>query len=129
MRRAPSFQDRTWPSVSSRKIAYSPTASTRSRIWSGPASAGDVMLDRPELLDLDPHAVAGRQEARRVECHPDPGRRAGQDQVPGLEGDRLREEAHQVLDAEDEVRGVGVLAQLVVDPRTQLQVLGVRDLV
>src|SRR3954470_19157815 len=129
MRRAPSFQLRTWPWVSSRKIAYSWTASTRRRIWSAPVSGGDVMLDRSEVLDLDPHAVARREEARRVERHADARRRAGEDEVPGPEGDRLRQEAHVLVAPEDQVLGAGVLPELAVDPGAQLQVPRVGDLV
>src|SRR4051812_21669278 len=117
-----------WPPVSRTKTAYSVTASTSSRSWSVPAgSAADLMLDRAELLDLDPYPVAGLEEARRVEGEADAGRGPGEDQVAGLERDRLQQEAHERLDAEDQIRRARVLSQLAVDPRAQLQRLGALD--
>src|SRR4051794_11953626 len=105
-------------------------ASTSSRSWSPPPrSAGDLMLDRPQVLDLDLHAIAGGEELRRGEREADARRRAGEDQVAGLEGDRLLQEADEVGDAEDQVRRARVLAQLAVDPRAQLEVLDIGDLV
>jgi hypothetical protein len=51
-----------------------------------------------------------------VEREADAGGRAGEDQVAGLERDRLQQEAHEILDPEDQVRRVRVLAQVAVDP-------------
>src|SRR5436190_8296414 len=85
------------------------------------------MLDRAEALDLDPDAVTGLQEARRVEREADAGRRAGQDEVARLQGDRLQQEAHKRLYPEDQIISAGVLAQVAVDPRAQLQRLGAAD--
>src|SRR5258708_39801770 len=50
--------------------------------WS--AAVGDeprILL--AEALDRDPHRVAGFEEARRLEAHRHPGRRAGRDHVAG----------------------------------------------
>ena len=55
----------------------------------------DRILHRADALDLAPHAVAGLEEHGRVAEHADAGRRAGGDEVAGLEGDLLRDEADE----------------------------------
>ena len=74
------------------------------------------MLDRAQALDLDPHDVSVVQIARRVEGHADAVGRAGEDDVARLERDRLGDEVDELLRAEDQLVGVGVLALLAVDP-------------
>src|SRR4051795_2644942 len=61
------------------------------------ANLGHAVLDRAEALDLDAHDVAGGQERRRVEADAHARRRAGEDQVAGLERAGLAQEAHDVL--------------------------------
>src|SRR3954464_13617112 len=72
MRRAPAFQVRIRPSRSSRKIAYSATASTRSRSWSwarSPASCSkwreqDSNLRRQCQRIYSPSPLTARESRR-----------------------------------------------------------------
>src|SRR4051794_24962035 len=89
----------------------------------------DPVLDRAEPLDLHAHDVAVLEELRRVHRHADAARRAGQDEVAGLERAGLGDEVHEVVDLEQQVVRPRVLAQLAVDPRAQAQVLGLGHLV
>ena len=50
----------------------------------------DRVLDRADALDLAADPVAGLEEDRRVAEDADARRRAGRDDVAGLQGDRLR---------------------------------------
>jgi hypothetical protein len=94
------------------------------------------MLNHTYAFDFDPDHVAGLQElgparpARPwVERHPDPARGPGQDQIPRRQRARLADELDHLPAAEDQVAGVAVLAELAVDPGSELQVARVGDLV
>src|SRR3954451_9042798 len=77
--------------------------------WTNGSGDLDRVLDRAEPLDLDPHDVAVGQQLRRVEVGADPGRRAGEDDVARLQGDRLGQEVDERLGPEDQVRRGAVL--------------------
>src|SRR5256885_135708 len=85
--------------------------------WRGGSAA---IRDEPrillaETLDRDPHRVASLEEARRLEAHRDPGRCAGRDHVAGHQRHEMADIADDVLDAEDQIGGVAVLAALAID--------------
>src|SRR3954451_3627671 len=69
-----------------------------------------------DALDAHPHNVAALQEPRRLQADADAGRRARRDDVARQQRHAGRERLHQAGDVEDQVPGVGLLADLVVDP-------------
>src|SRR4051812_21253649 len=71
--------------------------------------ADDGVGERADPLDLDRHRVAGDERT-------DAGRRPGRDDVPGLERHDEGDELDQLIDREDQVRGVRGLAADAVDP-------------
>src|SRR5216684_2580782 len=95
--------------------------------WSAPVGDEPRVL-LAEALDRDPHCVAGFEEFRRLEAHRDPGRGAGRDDVAGHQRHELADIADDVLDAEDQIGGVAVLAPLAVDVGRYLELPGVAHL-
>src|SRR6478752_6734258 len=89
----------------------------------------DAVFDRAQTLDFDADHVAGLQELRRIHRHTYAVWRAREDQVARLQRARLPDERHELVTAEHQVGGVGVLAQIAVDPRAQVQASGLRHLV
>src|SRR5690242_802714 len=89
----------------------------------------DAVLDRAQTLDFDANHIAGLQELRRIHRHTYAVWRAREDQVARLQRARLPDKRHELLTAEHQIGGAGVLAQLAVDPRAQVQVARVRHLV
>ena len=87
------------------------------------------VLDRAEPLDLDPHDVAGLEEARGSIDRPTPRGVPVRIRSPGASVHVSREKSTTLAAAEDQVGRPAVLAQLAVDPRAQREVLRVRDLV
>ena len=65
------------------------------------------------------------QPLRRLEAHADARRRAGGDDVAGIERDAARAGLDQRRDVEDHVAGAAVLAQLAVDPAAHARVAAV----
>src|ERR687895_2781194 len=75
----------------------------------------DWILDRPDPVDLAAHDVAAHHVARGLGEVAHARRRAGRDQVAGVEGDRARGERDQRDDVEDHLGGARVLPGLAVD--------------
>src|SRR4051812_19390650 len=78
------------------------------------SACDDGIRDRADAVDLDRDLVSRPQPDRRLAEGADAGRRAGDDQVARHERDRLRDECHDLGDAEDLVRRVRVLHRLAV---------------
>ena len=78
---------------------------------SGRRPVDDRILHPTDPLDLDPGAIAGLEEDRRVPEHADPGRRPRRDDVTRLEGDVGADELDQGRDVEDHVPGPALLHQ------------------
>ena len=83
----------------------------------------DRIGDLADAVDLDRDGVARLQQPLRVAEDADPGGRAGQDQVAGLERRRARGVADDLVDPEDQVRRRRVLQRLAgddgADPRAR----------
>src|SRR5262249_17388986 len=88
----------------------------------------DPARQPPEAVDLDGDLVARAEEDLRLAEDPDAGRRAGGDQVARRQRDRLRDEAEDLVDAEDHVRGRRVLHPFAVQDRADRQRLRMGDL-
>src|SRR3984957_19591540 len=86
-----------------------------------------LLLTQP--IDTERHHVAGFQERRRLHAEPDARRRAGDDDVAGLQDEILRAAPNDVAAVEDHGRGVAALAFLAVDVEPHVQFLRVLDLV
>src|SRR6478735_3515646 len=79
-------------------------------------SAGDHRVgDLADAVDLDRDGVTGLEEALRVAEDADAGGCAGQDEIARLEGCGTGGVADDLVDLEDEVRGVRVLQRLARD--------------
>jgi hypothetical protein len=74
-----------------------------------------VVAERPDALDLDLTQVACVER-------PDPGGRAGRDEVSGFERHRVRDVAYEVCDGEGQRAGASALTDLSVDARLDLEV-------
>src|SRR5690606_12678189 len=79
--------------------------------------------------DLNNNLITGFEEDLGFSVNPDAAGRAGQDDVAGFEGDGLGDVLDQVIDAKDELAGVGFLTSLAVDATGDFQSVGVVDLV
>src|SRR5438128_653217 len=75
----------------------------------------DAVFQRANAVDLDAHDVAGLEIPRRIKTDADTDRRAGGDDVAGLQRDALRQRRDDGRDVEDEQRYAGILAQILVD--------------
>src|SRR3984957_11684811 len=82
-----------------------------------------------EPIDTQRHHVAGLQERRRLHAEPDARRRAGDDDVAGLQDEILRAAPDDVAAVEDHGRSVAALAFLAVDVEPHVQFLRVLELV
>ena len=90
----------------------------------------DLLRLLAEALDAEAHGLAGLQEDRvRLHAHADAGRRAGGDDVAGLQGHELADVADELGDAEDHRLGRAVLAAVAVDLEPHVEVLRVGDFV
>src|SRR3954452_8625347 len=106
----------------------SPRAEKAARIKARGRPSGEAGLELADAGDRDPHRVAALQELRRGKADANAGRRAGRDEVAGLKRQPGRDRLDERRDVEDEVARVRVLAQLAVDPASDVEVLR-RDLV
>ena len=88
----------------------------------------DRVRERADALDLDRDLVARLQQPLRIAEDTDSRGSAGEDQVAGLEGHRLRRVTDDLVDAEDEVRRRRVLEHLAAHDRADAEVVRVRDL-
>src|SRR5580704_16939437 len=86
-----------------------------------------LLLAQP--IDAERHHVAGLQKRRRLHAEPDALRRAGDDDVAGLQDEILRAAPHDVAAVEDHGRGVAALTFLAVDVKPHVQFLRILDLV
>ena len=68
------------------------------------------ILEGADAVDLDPDDVAGLEVARRVEADADAGRRAGGDDVAGLQRHAGRDRRDDRRDVEDQEAGIRALA-------------------
>ena len=83
------------------------------------ASLDAGVAERADALHLDHHAVAGHERT-------DAGRRAGRDDVAGLQRAEAREPLDQLGHREDQLAGVRVLALLAVHPALDVESDGSR---
>ena len=91
---------------SSARRRPSPSISTAMRSTNCVAMARNLLdgvLERTDAVDLDAHAIAAAQVFRRVEADADARRRAGGDDVAGIERDAGRDGRDQGRDVEDQV--------------------------
>src|SRR5678815_465413 len=65
--------------------------------------SGHCIRKYPQSFHLDLDDVAGLEEDGRLAREANAGRRAGRDDVAGLQRNCLRQEGHQGVDAEDEL--------------------------
>src|SRR5262249_7265244 len=106
------------PQTKSRPIS-APAGDTNPRVPAGYASLRlDAVAQHPDPGDLDLDEVAGLEEDRVGPERPNPGRRAGCDDVPWLQGDARADVSDQLGNRKDHVCGVAVLHQDSVDPRS-----------
>src|SRR5215471_17894467 len=83
-----------------------------------------------ESLDAELHRVAGFQILRlRLHAERDARRRAGDDDVTGLQHHELRAVPHKVGDAEDHGLGGALLAGLAIHTKPHVELLRIGDFV
>src|SRR6476661_11182712 len=88
----------------------------RAAVW---LAADHRVGEASDALDLDLEAVTGLDQA-------DAGRGAGPDDVARQQGERMRDDGHQLAHAADHLAGAAVLAEFAVETALDLQVLGVQ---
>src|SRR5450755_4387692 len=89
------------------------------RSLAGLLARTNALMGLAETLDAIFDEIAWAQIDGRLVSHPDAGRRAGAEDVPGQQGHEPRHVAHQCRDVEDQARRVAVLFGLAVDLEPQ----------
>src|SRR6266550_3776025 len=79
-------------------------------------SSAKAVGQRPDAGDRYQDLISRLEKARRIEADPDPGRRAGGDEIARLQGEPCRNRCHQRGDIEDEVASIAILPKLAVHP-------------
>src|SRR5690606_15110429 len=100
-------------------------------------AASRLLADRPhhglaldaEAVDAGAHRLPALEEDGRLAAHADAGRRAGGDDVAGLEAHEPADIADDPAHAEDHRPGRAVLITMAIDLEPQPRVLRVADLV
>src|SRR5579863_456376 len=87
------------------------------------------MLKMANLIDLDPHDVAGLEPFRRLHRARDAAWRAGRNQCPGFQRKDRRKHLDQLETIEDQIARVRMLAQLAVDEGLEFERMRVAQLV
>src|SRR5271168_4105635 len=113
-----------------RRIARSRNRARGTTEMNSVLAADHLLLLLAQAGDAERHNVASFEKFRlRLHAEPDAGRRAGDDDVAGLEDKILRAGPDDVTAVEDHGRGIAALALLAIDVEPHGEILRVLDLV
>src|SRR6266567_7745112 len=86
-------------------------------------SSAKAVNQRPNAGDRYRDLISRLEKARWIEADPDPGRRAGGDEIARLQSEPCGNRCDQRGDIEDEIASIRVLPKVAVHPAFQVEIV------